>query len=54
MKSVCRCNEAHIRSVLARFPADERADMADEEGMISVDCEFCSTVYRIPLTELDG
>lgn len=50
----CRCNEAHIRSVLTRFPADERAEMADEDGMISVDCEFCSTVYRIPLAELDG
>ncbi|HTU12328.1 MAG TPA: Hsp33 family molecular chaperone HslO [Allosphingosinicella sp.] len=50
----CRCNEAHIRSVLARFPADERAAMADEDGMIGVDCEFCSTVYRIPLAELEG
>jgi molecular chaperone Hsp33 len=45
----CRCNEAHIRSVLARFPADERTEMADENGMISVDCEFCSTIYRVPL-----
>jgi molecular chaperone Hsp33 len=51
---VCRCNEAHIRSVLARFPADERAGMADADGIISVDCEFCSTVYRVPLAELDG
>lgn len=50
----CRCNEAHIRSVLARFPADERAEMADADGVISVDCEFCSTVYRIPLAELEG
>jgi molecular chaperone Hsp33 len=50
---VCRCNEAHIRSVLARFPADERAEMADADGIISVDCEFCSTVYRVPLAELD-
>ena len=51
---VCRCNEAHIRSVLARFPADERAEMADADGIISVDCEFCSSVYRVPLAELDG
>ena len=51
---VCRCNEAHIRAVLARFPADERAEMADEDGMISVDCEFCSTIYRVPLAELDS
>jgi molecular chaperone Hsp33 len=54
LRSVCRCNEAHIRSVLARFPADERAAMADEAGLIGVDCEFCSTTYRIPLAELEG
>ena len=54
LQSVCRCNEAHIRAVLARFPADERAEMADADGIISVDCEFCSTVYRVPLAELDG
>ena len=43
----CRCDPDHIRDVIMRFPADERAAMADENGVISVDCEFCATSYPI-------
>ena len=43
----CRCNEAHIRDVLASFPAGERQDMADEGGNINVDCAFCSRIFPI-------
>jgi molecular chaperone Hsp33 len=38
--------------VLARFPESERQDMADERGMVSVDCAFCSHIFEIPLEEL--
>lgn len=50
----CRCNFEHIRSVISRFHADERAEMVDQDGFISVDCEFCSRVFPISLTDLDG
>ncbi len=43
----CRCNEAHIRDVLASFPAGERQTMADEGGNINVDCAFCSRIFPI-------
>ncbi|MDO6415724.1 Hsp33 family molecular chaperone HslO [Sphingomonas sp. BIUV-7] len=43
----CRCDPDHIRSVIERFPADERAEMADEAGLIHVDCEFCASRYSI-------
>jgi redox-regulated HSP33 family molecular chaperone len=42
----CRCNFDYIRGVLARFGAEERAEMVDEDGFISVDCEFCSRFFR--------
>ena len=45
----CRCDRAHIESVLAQFPADERAAMADETGTIGVDCAFCSITFPIPV-----
>ncbi len=41
----CRCNAAHIRTVLEQFPEDERADMRNADGVISVDCEFCSRQF---------
>jgi len=49
----CRCDAAHVRAVLARFALEERAEMADGEGFISVDCEFCSRVFPIKLSDLE-
>ena len=49
----CRCELAHIRDVLLRFPAEERATMADENGIIGVDCAFCSRIFPVPAQSLD-
>lgn len=43
----CRCDPAYLASVIARFPADEQAEMADENGKIVIDCAFCSTQFAI-------
>ena len=48
----CRCTPDHIRSVLSRFPADERVAMADEDGVIAVDCAFCATVFPFRAEDL--
>ena len=49
----CRCDIAHIRDVLLRFPETERAGMADADGIIAVDCAFCSRVFPISAQGLD-
>jgi molecular chaperone Hsp33 len=43
----CRCTVEHYQSILSRFPEDQRADMRDDDGMIPVDCAFCSKVLRV-------
>ncbi len=43
----CRCSLTHIRDVIASFPEAERADMCGEDGMIGVDCQFCSRVWKV-------
>lgn len=48
----CRCDLAHIRDVLGRFPAPERAEMADEAGNINVDCAFCSRIFPVSVFSL--
>ncbi len=48
----CRCDPDHIRSVLGRFGADQRKEMADERGIIAVDCAFCSHIFDVSLAEL--
>jgi molecular chaperone Hsp33 len=48
----CRCDPGYVRSVLARFPAEEREAMVGEDGLIRVDCEFCSSSFAIEPHEL--
>lgn len=43
----CRCDLAYIRSVIARFPEEDRAEMVDDDGLISVDCAFCAKRFGI-------
>ena len=50
----CRCNYDHVRSVLARFAPEERAEMVDDGGVINVDCEFCSRVFPISPGDLES
>lgn len=45
----CRCNIDHIRDVIGRFPLDERKDMAGDDGVITVDCAFCSRLFPLTL-----
>jgi molecular chaperone Hsp33 len=49
----CRCSYDYIRGVIGRFGAEEQAEMVDDEGFISVDCEFCSRVFPIKASELN-
>jgi molecular chaperone Hsp33 len=50
----CRCDPDHIRDVLARFPAAERSEMANDDGIILVDCKFCSRDFPISLVSLNN
>jgi len=54
MAKGCRCNADYVRGVIARFAPEERAEMADQDGFISVDCEFCSRVFPIRLGDLEA
>jgi molecular chaperone Hsp33 len=48
----CRCDPAYVRSVIARFPEDEREAMVGDDGLIRVDCAFCSSSFAIEPQEL--
>lgn len=48
----CRCDPDYVRSVIARFPADEREAMVGDDGLIRVDCAFCSSSFAIQPGEI--
>ncbi|MBX7501102.1 Hsp33 family molecular chaperone HslO [Qipengyuania sp. YG27] len=43
----CRCSVEHYREVLERFPEEDREDMRNEDGIVLVDCAFCSKQFGI-------
>jgi molecular chaperone Hsp33 len=47
IKRGCRCTVVHFEEVLARFSKEDRKDMRDENGIIRVDCAFCSREFLI-------
>ena len=49
----CSCSRDSITRMLARFPAEDQAEMV-ENGEIAVTCEFCSTTYRVKPDDLAG
>ena len=42
LADVCRCSDAGVEAMLRSFPADDRAAMVGDDGLIAVTCEFCS------------
>jgi molecular chaperone Hsp33 len=48
----CRCDPDYVRSVIARFPAEDREAMVGDDGLIRVDCAFCSSSFAIEPKEL--
>lgn len=48
----CRCDPEYVRSVIARFPPDEREAMVGDDGVIRVDCAFCSSSFPIEPGEI--
>lgn len=45
----CRCTAAHYEAIIARFPPEEREDMRGPDGVIAVDCAFCSKTFALAI-----
>ncbi len=43
----CRCSAAHYETIIARFPPEEQAEMRGPDGVIAVDCAFCSKTFAL-------
>lgn len=47
----CRCSEERIRAVLASLDLEELKDI-EEDGVINVTCDFCTTDHKFDLSKL--
>jgi molecular chaperone Hsp33 len=54
LRAFCRCSQDRIEGVLKSFPATERAEMIEADGLIRVTCEYCSRTYDIAPGAVDA
>ncbi|WP_149538850.1 Hsp33 family molecular chaperone HslO [Siccirubricoccus phaeus] len=48
----CRCSRAKLSGVLAGFGEDDLDHMAQEDGAITMNCEFCNLAFRFERAEV--
>lgn len=49
----CFCSRERVSEVLKGLNASEKQSILDEKNPISVDCQFCDSVYRFTAEELE-
>ena len=50
----CGCDEDRVRTVLRSFSSTELGEMRQEDGGVTVTCQFCSRSYRFGEAEVDA
>ncbi|MFG1477155.1 Hsp33 family molecular chaperone [Xanthobacter sp. V4C-4] len=54
MGAHCSCSRERVAGVLASFSADDRRGMIQDDGKVSVTCEFCGRTYGFEAEEVLG
>lgn len=50
----CTCSAEKVLSALSQYSREELADMADDEGRLHADCQFCGAAYDFAPEEIEG
>ena len=45
----CRCSPERVERMLSGLPDDEKRDLADDDQIITVSCEFCKKDHKIKI-----
>lgn len=49
----CRCNQGRVSGLLRALGADEVRDILQEQGSVTVTCEFCHRPYRFEAVDVE-
>lgn len=52
LRDNCTCSEERLRNTLSSMPPTEIASLAEDDGVLVADCQFCGRIYRIPADDL--
>ena len=50
----CRCNQARVSGLLRALGAEEVKDILQEQGSVTVTCEFCHRPYRFGPSDIEA
>ncbi|MGE4372579.1 MAG: Hsp33 family molecular chaperone [Xanthobacter sp.] len=54
VKAHCSCSRERVAGVLAAFPREEQEAMVQDDGKLTVTCEFCGRTYAFEAEEVVG
>jgi molecular chaperone Hsp33 len=52
LADACSCNEERLVRTLASLPDSELRDLAEPDGTLEVDCQFCARKYAVPIGDV--
>ena len=52
IRDECTCSEERLKSTLSSMPRGELKMMAEEDGKLVADCQFCGRIYHLHLDDL--
>ena len=50
----CTCNEDRLVATLQNLPDEGLRDLVEEDGTLSIDCQFCGRHYTVPIERVTG
>src|SRR5262245_22167969 len=50
----CRCNQGRVSGLLRALGAEEVRDILEEQGSVTVTCEFCQRPYRFDAVDVEA
>ncbi len=54
LQDACTCSKERLVRTLSSMPVSEVRELANDDGILDADCQFCGRIYHIPAGELTG
>ena len=54
VRDACTCNEERLVATLKSMPDNELRELVEENGSLSIDCQFCNRHYDIAIEDVTG
>jgi len=54
VRDQCTCSETRLVSTLSQMPDASLRELVEEDGNLSIDCQFCARHYTIDISRVTG